>query len=194
MLEINNCAATITNVNPRAENHGDEITSAFDINFKILVYAECIKGLYSDDFVKTIWDQAEGKGNRFPHIAAIHLDNEFEDGKVTIKEKFGHKTVFENCKIKKFKMRPRQQQIVELWFQIQHTASEEEEILTPLRCLKIDEGVQVTVEANDLDPTKNKKEDDSQMDAFPNGKPEEDKKEDPFEGSDLEDFSEDEED
>ena len=191
MLEINNCACTITSVNPRKENHGTEFEPAFDISFQTLVHAECIKGLYSDAFKKAMWNP-DGKALNVSGITKIILDSEFEKGTVTIKESTGHETVYNGCKVKSFKLRPREMQMIEVWFQVQHQTDDEEEVVPVFRCLKLDEGVQVTIEAKHPDPTKNKKKkDEAQVDAFPNGEPEEEAEADPFEGSDLEEAPED---
>ncbi len=184
MFEIDNCAATVTNVNMRKENHGEEREPAFDINFNTRVHAECIKGLWNDSFLKAMWEP-EGKALNVLGIEKITMNTTFENGTVVIKEGTGHKTTYLDCKIKKFKIRPRELQMVELWFQIQYQPEHEDEIIPAYRCLKLDEGVQVTVTADTMEQDTD--EEGVQEDAFPNGAPEQSEP-DPFAGSDLEGF------
>ena len=190
MFQLNNCAATITSVNPRKENHGDEKSAAFDINFQLNVHAECVKGLYSDEFMKAMW-KPDGKELMINNIMKIVLDDVFEHGAITIKESTGHETVYNDCKLKSFKIRPCQFQMVELWFQIQYQPDSENEITPAFRCLKLDKGVQITVEAQ-IPDHEDEGDAELQTDAFPNGAPEETEPEeddegitDHFEGSDL---------
>lgn len=189
MFELSKCAATITNVNLRKENKGksDGKTPAFDINFEMIVLAECIKGLYNEAFIKAMWNQ-DGKGLNVRGITGIKFENIFIEGVVEIKEGAGHETKYSDCKVKGFSVRPRDFQMVEISFQAQYHPSKEDELIPAYRCLKIKDGVTITVEAQDQDPTKNNKmvaKDDNQDDMFPNGTPEEEEG-DPLAGSDLE--------
>lgn len=186
MFQLNNCAATITSVNPRKENHGDEKSAAFDINFQLTVQAECVKGLYSEEFMKTLW-KPDGKELMIQNITKIVLDDVFEHGAITIKESTGHEKIYNDCKLKSFKIRPCQFQMVELWFQIQYQPESENEITPAFRCLKLDKGVQITVEAQIPDHADDEGDGDLQTDAFPNGSLEDgdEEHEDPLAGSDL---------
>lgn len=164
-LSINNCACEVTNVNARREQHGEEFAPAFDINCKIKVAAECIKGLVADTDVlyKMLWD--ENKEQRCLQVKTIAIDAKFENGAVLIKEKFGHETMYSGCKIGKFKLTPHMLKIAELSFQIQYTAKKESDIVDAFRSLCDSDGVQITITANpENKPVKDDK--DKQIDAF----------------------------
>ncbi len=140
MLIIDNCAATISNVNMRKENHGDESEPAFDITFHTIVHAECIKGVWNESLINAFWAK-EGKALLYTGIDKISLNIFFESANVTFKEPTGHKTTYADCKVKKFSLKPRELQMVELKFQVQYQPETEEEIIPAYRCLKLRDGV-----------------------------------------------------
>jgi len=165
MLEIQNCAASITNVNARKELNGEDRVPAFDINISIRVAAELFKGLLPDydGFIKTIWN--EHKELRTTAIKQILFhDVAFENGSLIIKDGMGNETEFKGCKVCKFKYFPGNFQIAQLDFQVQYSAEKEEEIVPAYKAEQQD-GVLVTIVANPKEG-KAKGDSDTQVDAF----------------------------
>lgn len=97
--------ATLTNINPRIEYHGEDKALALDLKFEASLAAEHLDQLapVTNDISKTFWRDNPEKEARYPQFKSIKTDLKFKEHRVIIaldKATDGEKLDIHKAKVK----------------------------------------------------------------------------------------------